>query len=102
MDKLSKLIKQIKKWSEVYEFSFQFWGEDNNNVFINKSGVELTSFGGESDIEGIFERTLEWVNKQNPKGFKPIEKVHRCSGCGSRIAKGNDFCGECMCEDGMD
>lgn len=30
------------------------------------------------------------------------EEVTRCKGCGSRIAAGNEYCGECMCEDDCD
>lgn len=29
---------------------------------------------------------------------KKIESV-QCEGCGARIAKGNTYCGECLCED---
>jgi hypothetical protein len=93
---LNQLMQGIKKWSDVYEFSFQFWGEDQNNVFINKGGIEMASFGGEETIEKILERTLEWVNKENPKGYRKTEKIHRCEGCGAPIAEGNDFCGECL------
>lgn len=100
---VASLMKDIEEWSTVYEFSFQFWGEGNNNVYINKHGVELTSFGGENTIEDILKRTLEWVNEKNPKGYKgsPV-KIRRCAGCGSPIAEFNDYCGECLCEDDSD
>lgn len=99
---MNELLREIEIWSSKYEFSFQFWGEGNNNVFINKDSIELASFGGELSIEDILIRTLEWVKKENPRGFVEIEKVHRCEGCGTPIAKGNDFCGECLCEDDCD
>jgi len=93
-------ITELEKWTKVYEFSFQFWGEGNNNVFINKGGIEMTSFGGEDTIELVIKRALEWCAKQNPNGYKPpVKEIYRCEGCGASIAKGNDFCGECMCED---
>lgn len=90
---------EIEKWSGQYEFSFQFWGAGNNNVFINKGGVELASFGGENSIEDILRLTLKWVNEKNPSGYKEVKKIYRCGNCGAPIAKGNDFCGECLCED---
>src|SRR4051812_27521741 len=99
MENIYVVIEKIKKWSSIYEFSFQFWGEGNNNVFINKGGIELASFGGEPTIEDILKVALDWVNKQNPQGYKLVTKIRRCSSCGTRIAEGNDFCGECLCED---
>jgi hypothetical protein len=99
---MNELLIEIEKWTDQYEFSFQFWGEGNNSVFINRGGVELASFGGEETIEKILSRTLDWVKKSNPDGIVKKETVHRCSGCGARIAKGNDYCGECLCEDDSD
>jgi len=97
-----ELLKQIEQWSGVYELSFQFWGKDNMNVYIHKGGVEIASFGGEDSIHDIFLRTMEWINKKNPKGFVKQEKAHRCAGCGTPIAIGNDYCSECLCEDDCD
>jgi hypothetical protein len=28
-----------------------------------------------------------------------VAEVHRCKECGCKIAKGNELCGECACED---
>lgn len=96
-------LELIEFWSRIYEFSFQFWGDANNNVYINKGGIELASFGGEDTIDEIFKRAIEWCEKQNPNGYKPPAVViHRCQNCGSKIAAGNDFCGECLCEDDCD
>lgn len=98
-----QLLNEIEKWSGVYDFSFQFWGEANNNVFINKGSIEVASFGGENTIQAIFRRTLDWVNNENPDGFPGKEKKgyapNRCGSCGTHVAPGNDYCGECMCED---
>jgi len=44
---LGQLLERIEKYAGKYELSFQFWGEGSNNVFIEKDGVELISFGGE-------------------------------------------------------
>lgn len=99
---VANLVKKIEKWSAVYDFSFQFWGEGNMNVFIAKDGIDITSFGGEDTIEAIMQRTLAWIAEKNPGGFKAPVSRHKCQGCGTAIAKGNDYCGECLCEDDSD
>lgn len=102
-DNIKHLAKEIQKWSSVYNFSFQFWGEGNNNVFIAKDNIDLASFGGEDTIQAIFDRTMQWVKEKNPNGLLKEEKrtyaAQRCNGCGSRVANGNDYCAECLCED---
>lgn len=60
------LMAKIEFWTKRYEFSFQFWGEDNNNVYINRGTVEIASFGGEGTIREILERTLAWCEKASP------------------------------------
>lgn len=60
------LMAKIEYWQIQYEFSFQFW-EDNNNVYIERGSVEIASFGGESSIREILERTIEWCEKANPR-----------------------------------
>lgn len=68
------LIGKIEYWQKQYEFSFQFWEEDNNNVFINRGHVEIASFGGESTIRDILELTIQWCEKANPR-FKYPESL---------------------------
>jgi hypothetical protein len=71
---METLITEIEKWSEKYDFSFQFWGEDNNNVFISKDHVDLHSTGGYETIEEVLKVTLEWVYRVNrtPKNQRII------------------------------
>lgn len=59
------LLKELEKFIDKYEFSFQFWGQDNNNVFINKDDVEIASFGGENSITDILRTTLEYLYRIN-------------------------------------
>jgi len=61
------VLEKIEYWTNIYELSFQFWGTDNNNVFINKDDVEIASFGGESSINDILELTINWCEKSNPR-----------------------------------
>lgn len=99
------LIAELFKWSNIYSFSFQFWGPANNNVFIEKDSIELASFGGLETPDDIMRRCLEWVEKHNPNGYKAphaSQAKNRCQGCGAVIAQDNDYCGECLCEDDSD
>jgi hypothetical protein len=61
------LLTKVEFWAFQYDFSFQFWGVGNNNVYINRSNVELASFGGFDTIKEAFERVLEWCEKANPR-----------------------------------
>ncbi len=63
----SSLVYKIEFWSKKYEFSFQFWGEGQNNVYINKDFVEIASFGGKKTIDDIFKKVIEWCEKANPR-----------------------------------
>jgi len=96
---IEKLFSELTQWSGIYEFSFQFWGPGKNNVFIEKGSIRMTDFGDLETPQEAIAEALAYVNKQNPKGFKqPKTETHYCIGCGSRVAPGNDLCGECMCE----
>ncbi len=71
---LGILMMKIGYWSHRYQFSFQFWGKDNNNVFIYRDDVELISFGDET-MEDVLEKTIEWCEKswtyyKYPKGLE--------------------------------
>lgn len=59
------LLDEIEHFSEKYQISFQFWGPDNNNVYISKDHVELTSFGGRETINDILIVTLEYLRRIN-------------------------------------
>jgi len=63
---MNEFMAKIEFYSKVYEFSFQFWGKHNNNVFINKGGVELTSFGGDVSARSSIRRAIEYVERINP------------------------------------
>jgi len=38
------LLTKIEFWSFQYDFSFQFWGVDNNNAYIYRDDVELICY----------------------------------------------------------
>lgn len=61
------VLNEIENWTPKYEFSFQFWGEGNNNVFIDKDDVEIHSTGGyETPLDAMI-AALEYIYKINPK-----------------------------------
>lgn len=62
---INLLLDEIEKYSEKYTFSFQFWGKGNNNVYIEKNDVELTSSGGFETIEEVLKFALGYIYKIN-------------------------------------
>ena len=62
---MNKLLNEIEKYSEIHTFCFQFWGKYNNNVFIEKDGIELTSSGGFETIEEVLKFSLGYIYKVN-------------------------------------
>lgn len=63
---IGQLMARINYWSAIYYISIQFWGEDENNVYISKDDVELYAGGGFTMKEAI-ENTLEYLERINPK-----------------------------------
>jgi len=61
------LLTKIEFWSFQYDFSFQFWGVDNNNAYIYRDDVELASYGGFETVKEMLERVLEFCEKANPR-----------------------------------
>lgn len=62
-----EIFLELSKWSLKYEFNFQFWGKNNNNVFIAKDGIELyESFGFPYPQDAIVD-ALKYVTKINSK-----------------------------------
>ena len=64
---MNELMGKIEFYAKIYEFSFQFWGRHNNNVFINKGGVELASFGGHVTLKSIVKEAIKYIERINPK-----------------------------------
>lgn len=62
---MEKLMQEIEKWSEKYDFSFQFWGKDYNNIYISKDQIDLYDTGGYETVEDVLKVALEWVYKVN-------------------------------------
>lgn len=60
-------LLKVEFWSFKYDFQFQFWGEDQNNVFIEKDGVQIHSSGGFKRVSDVIKYVVEWCEKANPR-----------------------------------
>ena len=58
-------MSEIEKYSEMYQFSFQFWGYANNNVFIMKDNVDLFDTGGLDAPGDAIKSALTYIYKIN-------------------------------------
>lgn len=68
--KIKDIINDIDYWTSQYEINFQFWGDDNNNVFISKRDIELYSNGGFHKPLDAMVDALKYINKVNPIKIK--------------------------------
>ena len=60
---LAYLLLELEKYSQKYEFSFQFWGAGHNNFFINVNSVEIFTPGGFNTINDAIVAALEFIYK---------------------------------------
>lgn len=56
---------ELNKYAGKYQFSFQFWGEGNNNVYIMKDDVDLYSTGGLETPQDALCDALDYIYKIN-------------------------------------
>lgn len=61
----NNLIKEIEKYSDKYQFSFQFWGSGNNTIYIMKDDVDLYDTGGHSTIKDVIVDALHYIYRIN-------------------------------------
>jgi len=72
-------LKYRKKLAEIHNIMFP---KDN------PIGVPLI-LGTPGDLEGYGDLQTMFYNSS----------INKCKGCGTPIADGNEYCGECLCED---
>ncbi len=65
MEKFIDLLTEIEKYSDRYQFSFQFWGKGNNNVYIAKDDVDLRDEGGYNSPEEVVTAALKYIYRIN-------------------------------------
>lgn len=101
---MNTVFQEIEKWnSKGYEFSFQFWGSGNNNVFVMKERVDLFDTGGFLTPLEAIQEALDQIYRLNKTPVKDRVVVfettddgstYECSNCGEiRSKKGCHFCG---------
>jgi hypothetical protein len=61
--KVGNLLLEIQSYTPKYSFNFQFWGEGNMNVYIEKGGVPLQDFGGLDTVEELLTETIEYLKR---------------------------------------
>jgi len=89
MSTFKDYIQAIEKWSNIYQFSFQFWGKGNNNVYIYKDHIEIYDSGGHETPMRAINDALQYIKRINqantPLTHVPsryhYDKGCRCSGC---------------------
>lgn len=65
MAKISNVIEELNRYSEIYEFNFQFWGKGTNHCYVLKGDVELTVISQEETIESCMIEVLKYIYKIN-------------------------------------
>lgn len=67
-------IKQLSPYMGKYELTFQFWGADNNNVFIEKDGIELYDSGGFATPYEAMADALKYLERVSPGMSIPMNE----------------------------
>lgn len=62
---MEKLLNEIEAFSATYEFNFQFWSAGNNNIYIEKDGVDIYNSGGFETIEDVLKDSLNYLYRVN-------------------------------------
>lgn len=58
---ISKLIPYCGK----YTINFQLWGPGNFNIYIEKDGIDLWSWGGGDTAQEAIDKAVEYLNRIN-------------------------------------
>lgn len=61
------VFDQLAEYFGRYEISFQFWGDGNNNVWIEKDGVSLWEAGGFEAPSGAMIAARNYLDRINNK-----------------------------------
>lgn len=59
------VLTELYKYMGRYDITFQFWGEGNNNVWVEKGGIELYHSGGNKDPLTAMNEALSYLKKVN-------------------------------------
>lgn len=73
--------------------------------FHKRAGQDNQAIGCKKKLDKVMLRLTELRQRFSELQFPDINLKNeraesaQCEGCGNRIAKGNTYCGECLCED---
>lgn len=60
-----RAFKKLTKYAGKYQISFQLWGDNNNNIFIQKDDVDLWSCGNERTPLSAMIRAIGYLDRIN-------------------------------------
>jgi|SRR3989304_8477154 len=89
---ITKAKGDVSKWTKIemsYRSDLQHGKADGAKKMLEKALLKLESLRLKFDNMKFPESNIVKVR---------VESV-QCEGCGENIAKGNTYCGECLCED---
>jgi predicted translin family RNA/ssDNA-binding protein len=83
---------EVSKWTKM-----EMWHREQLNENQANGAKKMV----EKSLKKLEERRKSFSELKFPDNNIPNRKkeVVQCEGCGSLIAKGNTYCGECLCED---
>lgn len=85
---ITKAEGEVAKWTRM-EGSHRENLRENQANGCNKVVLKA--------IEKLNERRKKFADMKFPEDI-PDPPIKRCAECGCKIAEGNEYCGECMCE----
>jgi len=89
---ITKCKNDVAKWTKIEDANRRELKEDQAN-------------GAQKKLSKALEKLSHWRYKFSQMEFPPSNLSNRkietvqCESCGNPIAKGNTYCGECLCED---
>lgn len=89
---ITKAKGEVAKWTKM-----EMWHREN----LNEGQANGAKKALEKALKKLEERRKEFAELKFPDNNIPNRRkeVVQCEGCGTLIAKGNTYCGECLCED---
>lgn len=89
---ITKAKGEVAKWTAI---------EDSHRRDLREGQANGAKKCIEKTMKRLEEVRARFEALQFPDpNLKVVPKVHhQCEGCGNRIAVGNTYCGECLCED---
>jgi hypothetical protein len=93
--KMTKAKGEVAKWTNI---------EDSHRREMRPGQADGAKKMLERAIGKLDKIRQQFADLKFPAENLPTPKVEKaqCEGCGATVAKGNNYCGECLCEDDSD